>query len=207
MITDVRGFADESIPENEAIAAARADAVESGLPVVSASVGAALRLFALLVDARNVVEVGTGSGMAALWLLSGMREDGVVTSIDPEAEHHRVARAAFDRAGITHRRARLIPGRPTEVLPRLTASGYELVLLNRDPRAMADYVSESVRLLKPGGLLITHDALWHDRVPDPAQRDADTVAVRELVRDLLVDERFDSTLLPVGAGLLVSRLR
>jgi predicted O-methyltransferase YrrM len=160
-----------------------------------------------LIGAVSVVEVGTGSGLSALWLLQGMAPDAVVTSIDPEAEHHRLARQAFLDAGEPTRRTRLIPGRPHEVLPRLTDGGYDIVLLDRDPRAWSDYAGESRRLLRPGGLLLAHGALWGDKVTDPAIRDNDTVAVREFLREVSASEDFESVLLPVGSGLFAAQLR
>lgn len=207
MTTDPRRFADDSVVETEAMTAARSRAADSGLTPPSPATGATLRLLARLIDARNVVEVGTGSGLSALWLLQGMAEDGVVTSIDPEAEHHRLARQAFADAAEPARRTRLIPGRPHEVLPRLTDGGYDVVLLDRDPRAWLDYAVEALRLLRPGGMLLAHGALWGDKVADPAIRDPDTVAVREFLRQTAAGEDYEGVLLPVGSGLFAALRR
>ena len=64
--------------------------------------------------------------------------------------------------------------------------------------------SEALRLLRPGGVVAFDNALWHDRVADPAQRDPETVAIRELGRRVREDERLVTALLPVGDGLLVA---
>ena len=87
---------------------------------VSAGVGSALRFLASAVTARAVVEVGTGTGLSGLWLLRGMRPDGVLTSIDVDPEHQRIARAAFTASGHGPSRLRLINGMGLEVLSRLT---------------------------------------------------------------------------------------
>ena len=68
----------------------------------------------------------------------------------------------------------------------------------------SDYVEEAARLLRAGGVLAIDNALWHDKVADPAQRDPDTIAIRGVVTALAVDERFLPALLPVGDGLLTA---
>jgi len=99
---------------------------------------------------------------------------------------------------------RLIPGAALDVLPRLTDGAYDLVFCDGDKREYADYLTEALRLLRRGGVVAFDNALWHDKVADPAQRDPETVAVREL--GTLVRERDDLVplLLPVGDGLLVA---
>ena len=87
--------------------------------------------------------------MSALWLLSGMREDGVLTTIDVEPEHQRIAKQAFTEAGIGPSRTRLISGRAQEVLTRLADESYDLVFIDADPVDQPDFVIEGVRLLRP----------------------------------------------------------
>ena len=93
--------------------------------------GAALRFLASLLEARAVVEIGTGTGVSGLWLLRGMRPDGVLTTVDIEAEHQRLAKEAFTEAGIPPQRARMITGAALDVLPRLTDGHYDLVFCRR----------------------------------------------------------------------------
>jgi predicted O-methyltransferase YrrM len=171
---------------------------------VGTGAGAALRLLAAAVDARSVAEVGTGTGVSGLWLLAGMRADGVLTSVDIEAEHQRLAREAFTEAGVAHNRTRLITGAALDVLPRLADGGYDLVFCDGDKKEYSAYLEQALRLLRPGGVVAFDNALWHDRVPDPAQRDPETVAIRELGRAVREDEGLVPALLPVGDGLLVA---
>ena len=79
--------AEQSISEDAIVAAARDRAVETGAGAVTPAVGALLSVLAKLSGAKAVVEVGTGAGVSGLWLLSGMRVDGVLTTIDVEPEH------------------------------------------------------------------------------------------------------------------------
>ena len=68
------------------------------------------------------------------------------------------------------------------MIPRLTDGHYDLVFCDGDKHEYADYLTEALRLLRPGGVVAFDNALWHDRVADPAQRDPETVAIRELVQ-------------------------
>ncbi|ACQ81167.1 O-methyltransferase family 3 [Beutenbergia cavernae DSM 12333] len=200
-------YAESYAEESEAIAGARARAEEYGVRPVSPGTGAVLRMLAAALGARVVAEVGTGTGVSGLWLLEGMTPDGVLTTVDVEVEHQRAAREAFAAAAIAPTRTRAIGGRALDVLPRLADGAYDLVLVDGDPAEAADCAEQAVRLLRPRGALVVTDALWYDRVADPARRDEDTVAMRELGKSLRADERLQSALLPAGDGLLVATRR
>jgi predicted O-methyltransferase YrrM len=197
-------YAESFVTEDEVIVAARARAAELGCVPIGAGGGAALRTFAAATGARAVVEVGTGAGVSGLWLLGGMRPDGVLTTVDVESEHQRAAREAFTEAGVAPGRYRLINGSAAEVLPRLTDAAYDLVFVDADKTAYGVYYEQGVRLLRPGGVLVFDNMLWHDRVADASVRDAETVALRELGKSVRDDDRLVPALLPVGDGLLVA---
>ncbi|WP_318646817.1 O-methyltransferase [Nocardioides donggukensis] len=198
-------YAEEFVAEDEIVESARARAREVGVVPVGSGAGAALRFLASVLDARAVVEIGTGTGVSGLWLLRGMRADGVLTTVDIETEHQRLARQTFTDAGIPAQRARTISGAALEVLPRLTDGHYDLVFCDGDKREYDAYLAEALRLLRPGGVVVFDNALWHDRVADPAQRDEETVAIRELGRVVAESEGLISVLLPVGDGLLAAK--
>ena len=185
--------------------AARARAEEVGVKPISSGTGAALRFLAAVLDARTVVEIGTGTGVSGLWMLRGMRADGVLTTVDIEAEHQRLAKETFGEAGFPNQRARTISGSALDVLPRLTDGHYDLVFVDGDKREYSAYLSEALRLLRPGGVVAFDNTLWHGRVADPAQRDSETLAIRELIRLVSENDDLVPVLLPVGDGLLVAK--
>jgi len=197
-------FAEEFVEENDILAQARETATDLGAEPVSTGVGATLRLLAATCGAKAVLEIGTGAGVSGLWLLQGMSADAVLTTIDHEVEFHKYARRAFTAAGIPSQRTRLIAGRALDVLPRMAARGYDMMVIDAPADEIPDYLDHALRVLRPGGLIVIIHALWHDQVADPAQRDEQTVMMRELAKVLASSEQFVPALLPVGDGLLAA---
>ncbi|WP_433245037.1 O-methyltransferase [Streptosporangium sp. CA-135522] len=197
-------YAEEFHAEDEILLTARQRGAEVGAPPIQPGAGAALCFLATAINARAVVEIGTGCGVSGLWLLRGMRQDGTLTSVDVEPEHQRLARQSFAQAGFSGGRIRLIIGRALDVLPRLSDGGYDLVFCDGARQEYGDYLAEAVRLLRPGGIVVFDNALLHNRVADPTQRDPDTVAVRELGKLVRSDERLRPLLMPLGGGVLAA---
>ena len=193
-----------SISEDAIVTAARERAEDAGAGAVTPAVGALLGLLTRLSGGKAVVEVGTGAGVSGLWLLSGMREDGVLTTIDFEPEHQRLAKQAFSEAGIGPSRTRLIGGRAQDVLTRLADGSYDLVFIVAAAADQPDFVVEGIRLLRPGGVIIVHHAALDGRAGDPAAHDAEVTAVREAARLIAEDERFTPVLVPLGDGILIA---
>lgn len=197
-------YAENFTPGSEQVASATQRAEQLGVAVVAPSVGASLRLLAAALQAGHVIELGTGAGISGLWMLQGMRHDGILTSIDPEPERQRAARAAFAAAGVPSQRTRVISGEPLQVLPRMTDGAYDMVFVSSDHQGDAAYVEQALRLLRPGGALAVANILGNDRVADPAARDEVTVAIRDLGKVVRDDDRLHCALLPVGDGLLTA---
>jgi predicted O-methyltransferase YrrM len=197
-------YAESFVVEDDITGRARDRARELGCVPIGPAGGATLRVLAAATGARSVVEVGTGAGVSGLYLLAGMAPDGVLTTIDVEGEHQRAAKEAFTEAAIATGRYRLINGSAAEVLPRLRDAAYDIVFVDADKSAYTVYYEQALRLLRPGGVVAFDNALWHDRVADPAQRDTDTATLRDLGKAVRGDDRLLSALLPVGDGLLVA---
>jgi predicted O-methyltransferase YrrM len=197
-------YAEEFVTEDEVVEQARRRGEELGAVPVGNGAGVLLRLLAAAAKARSVVEIGTGAGTSGLWLLQGMPDDGILTTIDVSAEHQRAARDAYAEAGYAHQRTRVITGAAADVLPRMTDGAYDLVVVDADKLGYPVYVEHAVRLLRPGGVLVMDNMLWHDQVADPAARDATTSTLRDLGKMLRDHDELVTALLPVSDGLLVA---
>lgn len=197
-------FAEAYAAEDIVLQTARSLALELGLAGVSPAAGSVLRLLAAAGSAKAVVEIGTGTGVSGVWLLRGMRADGVLTTIDVDNEHQRIARRIFAEAGFAPSRTRIITGRALDVLPRLADGVYDLVFVDADATESGACAEAALRLLRPGGALVVNGAMAGGRISDPAARDVETLTIRETVRSVRDAEEWIPAIIPSGAGLLAA---
>ena len=196
-------YAEDFVAETDASAQARAESEPLGVTPLTRGAVSTLTFLARVVSARAAVEVGTGAGVSGLALFAGMAPDGILTSVDIEADHQRQARKAFLSVGIPNRRFRLISGNASSVLPKLSDGAYDLVFVDGDKLDYLDYVEQGLRLLRHGGVLVVNDALWGGRDTDTDSED-ETEAVRTALALVADNEDLVATLLPVGNGLLAA---
>jgi predicted O-methyltransferase YrrM len=200
----LNAYVEGYVPEDDTLAAARRRGEQLGAAPVSPGTGSALRFLATSLQAKAVVEVGTGAGVSGLYLLRGMTSDGVLTSIDVDPEPQGAAKRVFSGAGVAPGRTRLIMGRALDVLPRLTEEAYDLLFVDAAKPDYPGYHEPGVRLLRPGGVIAFAGVLWSGRVANPTRRDTETVALRDVARLIRDDDRLVPVLLPLGDGLLVA---
>jgi len=202
---DPHSYAESFIAEDAVKAAARARGVEIGTHDVSPGTGAYLRHLAQLLSAQSVVEVGTGSGVGSLWLLDGMIASGTLTSIDDEMEHSAIAKLAFAEAEIAAPRFRLITNVVMDVMTKLADRAYDLVVYRHNPEDLTYAITEAHRILRSGGVFVIDNFFGGSKVPDPAQRDPKTIALREAGKQIKSDtDSWMSVLITTGDGLLLA---
>ncbi len=205
MNIDPHDYSETFIAEDSVKSAARARGVENGVTDVSQGTGAYLRQLAHQIKAQSVVEIGTGSGVGALWLLEGMLSSGTLTSIDDEMEHSSIAKIALSEADIAQPRYRLITNSVTDVMTKLTDRAYDLVIFRHNPEDLSFAISEAHRILRSGGVFVIDNFFGGGKVPDPAQRDPKTVALREAGKLIKGDtDSWVTSLAPIGDGLLLA---
>lgn len=195
-------YAEQYPAETDAVVRARRLSLELGVEPVGRSVAAHLSALTVLSRAQAVCEVGTGVGVSGLSLLRHA-DDATLTSIEIEAEHLRQARKSFSGAGIPASRLRLIEGDARHVLPRLNTGAYDLVLLDADPAQLLEHFELALGIVRPGGCIVVPGALSRGRVPDPAARDDETQAMRDLLALVADSPAIAPVLSPAGDGLLV----
>ena len=179
---------------------AREKSEELGLITIGPGAGALIRFLASTIDASNVVEIGTGTGVSGLCLFRGMNSAGVLTSIDSDPERQRAAREIFSEAGIAANKIRLIAGRAIEVADKLTDNAYDLMFINGEKLEYETLFEQSLRLLRPGGILVFNNILGEFSTSD-AQAIS---AVSDKIKD---DSRLISVMIPSGSGIIAASYR
>ena len=200
---DMHSYAESYVQEDYFMQLARRNGEEVGASDPTPAVGNYIKFITKLLNTKSVVEIGTGSGVGGLWTLQGLNNQGVLTTIDSEREHSKIARTIFEEAGIASVKYRIITGKLIEVIGKLADGSYEIVII-RAALDLFDMVQESFRLLKPGGILIIDQVLNNGKVVDPTQRDPESIARRDAIKVIKEDERWSSTVIPVGGGVLVA---
>jgi len=201
---DMKPYSNSFVPETEIMQRARARGVDIGTYDTTPAVGSLLRYITHLIGAHAIVEVGTGAGVSGLWIFQSLAQKGLLTSIDDEVENAKLAKQAFDEAGISASRYRLITGNSREIVGKLADSLYDIFVLRRSSDLL-ESVENAYRSLRPGGVLIIDRALLAGKVADPTQRDPETIAYKEVIKVIKESpNQWLPMLLPVGDGVLIA---
>ncbi len=189
------------IGTDEALDAALAASDAGGLPAIAVSPaqGKLLNLLARLVDARRVLELGTLGGYSTIWLARALPPDGHVITVEHEHKHVEVARANIARAGL----ADLVDvrvGAALDVLPRLAkeladghAAPFDLVFIDADKEHNAEYFAASVRLTRPGGVIIVDNVVRGGEVVDARSESSAVQGTRRLIEAISAEPSVSAT--------------
>jgi predicted O-methyltransferase YrrM len=172
--------------------------------------GQLMGLLVELIGARRVLEIGCFTGYSALAMGLALPPDGLVITLEANAEPIEIGRAAWRAAGVADRiEVRL--GLASDSLERLLQDGwagsFDLAFIDADKKSYDLYYEQALALVRPGGLILLDNMLWGGAVADPANQERQTVGLRALNAKLHRDERITLSLLPLGDGLAVARKR
>ena len=169
--------------------------------------GAFLTLLTAALGVRNAVEVGTFTGYSALCIARGLSDGGHLLCCDVSEEWTTLAREAWDRAGVADRiDLRIAPAIETlRALPR--DEPIDLAFIDADKGGYAAYFEELVTRLRPDGVILVDNTLWHGAVVDESATDDNTKAIRAFNDLVAADDRVDTVLLPISDGLTLLRKR
>ena len=189
--------------EDSILAAIRArhDALQLPPIAISPDEGKLLHVLLRAVQAVRVLEIGALAGYSGVWLARALPSHGRLTTIEKDPRHAGLARRAFAEAGLAER-VQLIEGAALAVLPAL-APGFDAVFVDADKEPLAQYFDWSLRLLRPGGLLLCDNAFFHGSVVDDADRSPGTEGVRAFNRLAATDPRVVSAVVPIRDGLVI----
>src|SRR5450432_2302344 len=144
------------VPSDPALDAALANSAASGLPSiqVSATQGKLLHIFARMLNAKNILEIGTLGGYSTIWLARALPKDGHLITLEYEPKHADCARANIARADLSNK-VEIIVGRAIDSLPKLTSRGpFDLIFIDADKPSNPDYFTWALKLSRPGSLII-----------------------------------------------------
>jgi len=171
--------------------------------------GQFMRLLIELTGARRAIEIGTFTGYSAISVAAALPSNGKLITCDVNAASTAIAQRYWEEAGLGERiELRLGPG--TETLDQLIASNaepFDFGFIDADKENYDTYYERLLRLIRPGGLIAIDNVLWDGAVIDPEKNDVDTNAIRQLNSKLSKDERVSLSMLPIGDGLTLARVR
>jgi caffeoyl-CoA O-methyltransferase len=169
--------------------------------------GAFMTLLTRLMGARRAIEVGTFTGYSALCVARGLPEDGELICCDVSDEWTNVGRPYWEKAGVSDR-IDLRIGPAIDTLRGLEDDdGYDIAFIDADKTGYRDYAEELIRLVRPGGLILVDNVLWHGSVIDPEASGDDVEAIRAFNDWATGDERVDDVMLAISDGLSLLRIR
>lgn len=167
--------------------------------------GQFMQLLLGLLGARRTIEIGVFTGYSALVTALALPADGQVVACDVSEEWTAVGRPYWAEAGVADKiDLRIAPA--LETLASLTGP-FDFAFIDADKNNYDAYYERCLQLVRPGGIIAIDNTLWHGDVIDPTKQDADTVAIRALNQKLHADPRIELSLLPMGDGLTVCRIR
>lgn len=190
-------FAERLIPADDVLEAALRANAAAGLPDhdVSPTQGKLLHIFARMVGARRILEIGTLGGYSTIWLARALPADGIVVTLEYEPRYAEVARANITRAGLGAM-VDVRVGAALDTLPILREEGagpFDLVFIDADKANNSNYFAWALKLTRPGSIIIVDNVAREGRVVDPSSKDSNIQGVRNLF-DMLADEpRIDAT--------------
>ncbi|EME99268.1 O-methyltransferase [Streptomyces mobaraensis NBRC 13819 = DSM 40847] len=159
-----------------------------------------------LTGARDILEIGTFTGLSALSMAQALPPGGRLIALDISEEWTAHAREAWAKAGVADR-VELRLGDGLESVRALPAEPHlDLVFLDADKEHYVDYWEEVVPRLRPGGLIVADNVFFHGEVVDPGASPAGE-GVKAFNDHVAADRRMEAVMLTVADGLTLARKR
>jgi caffeoyl-CoA O-methyltransferase len=164
-----------------------------------------LHLIIKISNIKNVLELGTFTGLSALSIALALPEDGKLIALDKNEETNKVALSFFKKANQDHKIQTII--KPAlETLDDLNQNKFDMVFIDADKMNYKEYYERSLKLVDKGGLIIIDNVLWHGEVADETNVDKFTLNIREFNTYIEQDKRVEQIIVPLGDGMTVCRV-
>jgi predicted O-methyltransferase YrrM len=179
---------DHLVGADPVLDAALARAADAGLPAhdVAPNQGKLLHLLARMCRARSVLELGTLAGYSTIWLARAVPAGGRVITLEAEPRHAEVARANVVAAGVADR-VEVRVGAALDTLPALVDEGagpFDLVFIDADKQHNPEYLEWSLRLTRPGSVIVADNVVRGGELADGASDDPRIQAIRRFTEML-----------------------
>jgi len=199
-----RYVSDVMVGHDPALEAALAASAEAGLPAiqVAPNQGKVLHLFARMMAANRILEIGTLGGYSTIWLARGLAPGGRLVTLEADPKHAAVAHANLERAGVADQ-VEIVVGQALDTLPGIEARGdgpYDLFFIDADKAGIPDYFRWSLRLSRPGSLIVVDNVVREGAVIDEKSTDSNVQGVRRFNQLVSTEPRVTATTIQtVGA--------
>ena len=154
---------------------------------------------------KNVLEIGTFTGLSALSIALALPDDGKLIALDKDKETNKIAVSFFKKANQDNKIQTIV--KPAlDSLDELKNSKFDMVFIDADKMNYKEYYERSLKLLDKGGLIIVDNVLWHGEVADEDNLDKFTVNIRDFNTYVANDKRVEQIIVPLGDGMTVCRV-
>ena len=154
---------------------------------------------------KNVLEIGTFTGLSALSIALALPDDGKLIALDKDEETNKIAVSFFKKANQDNKIQTIV--RPAlESFEELKSQKFDMVFIDADKMNYKEYYERSLKLLDKGGLIIIDNVLWHGEVADKDNSDKFTVNIRDFNDYVANDKRVEQIIVPLGDGMTVCRV-
>jgi predicted O-methyltransferase YrrM len=198
-------LADHLIAKDAVLETALRDSEAAGLPPiqVTALQGKMLQMFARMVAARRILEIGTLGGYSTIWLARALPEGGRLVTLEAAAKHAAVARKNLERAGLLGTKVELREGPALETLPKLVAESagqFDLIFLDADKQHNAEYLQWALRLARAGTVIVTDNVVREGAVIDAGSDGAMVKGTRRFFEAVAAEPRVTATAIQTVSG-------
>ena len=163
-----------------------------------------LHLIIKVSNIKNVLEIGTFTGLSALSISLALPDDGKLIAIDKNEKTNKIALNFFKKAHQDHKIQTIV--KPAlETLSTLKSKKFDMVFIDADKMNYKEYYEKSLNLINKGGLIIIDNVLWHGEVVDEKNNDKFTIKIKEFNKYVSEDERVEQIIIPLGDGMTVCR--
>jgi caffeoyl-CoA O-methyltransferase len=154
---------------------------------------------------KNVLEIGTFTGLSALSIALALPDDGKLTALDKDKETNKIAVSFFKKANLDNKIQTIV--KPAlDSLDEIKNSKFDMVFIDADKMNYKEYYERSLKLLDKGGLIIVDNVLWHGEVADEDNLDKFTINIRDFNTYVANDKRVEQIIVPLGDGMTVCRV-